>query len=271
MTMSDTYDTPDARDMLDRTRQGVIGKPLDRPEGPLKVAGTATYAAEYARENCAEGVLVGATISTGRVRKINRDVVMAMPGVLGVYSSERMLRRAAQGTAGEAPEQDVSKVDFPMQPVALVVAETFEQATNAAKALDIEYEDQSGDAQFLPDAADAEPAADPIKAGDLDKAMRDAAHSVDLTFTTPGHASAAMEPHAAVAEWNGKDLTLWGSLQMLTYNVAELADSLGSTPSTCIYYRPMSAAGSGPSWASRTRRSPRRLPPRNWAARSVWS
>ena len=49
MTMSDTYDTPDTRDMLDRTRQGVIGKPLDRPEGPLKVAGTATYAAEYAR------------------------------------------------------------------------------------------------------------------------------------------------------------------------------------------------------------------------------
>ena len=245
MTMSDTYDTPDTRDMLDRTRQGVIGKPLDRPEGPLKVAGTATYAAEYVRENCAEGVLVGATISTGRVKKIHRDLVMAMPGVLGVYSSERMLRRAAQGTAGEAPEQDVSKVDFPMQPVALVVAETFEQATNVAKVLQIDYDDQSGDAQFVPLDADAEPAADPITAGDLDRAMRDAAHSVDLAFTTPGHASAAMEPHAAIAEWDGRDLTLWGSLQMLTYNVAELADSLGIDPKHVHLLSPYVGGGFG--------------------------
>lgn len=227
MTMSDTYDTPDTRDMLDRTRQGVIGKPLDRPEGPLKVAGTAAYAAEYAREGCAEGVLVGATISTGRIRKIHREAVMAMPGVLGVFSSERMLRRAAQGTAGEAPEQDVSKVDFPMQPVALVVAETFEQATAAAKALRIDYDDASGDARFVATEDSAQPADDPVEAGDLERALREATHAVDLRLTTAGHASAAMEPHAAVAEWQGGELTLWGSVQMLGYNVAELADSLG--------------------------------------------
>ncbi|MCG6112474.1 MAG: xanthine dehydrogenase family protein molybdopterin-binding subunit [Paracoccus sp.] len=245
MTMSDTYDTPDTRDMLDRTRQGVIGKGLDRPEGPLKVAGTATYAAEYARPGCAEGVLVGATISKGRVTAIHRDAVMAMPGVLGVYSSERMLRRAAQGTAGEAPEQDVSTVDFPMQPVALVVAETFEQATAAAKALRIDYDDQSDNARFMPTDDDAEPADDPVEAGDLDRALREAAHVVDARFTTPGHASAAMEPHAAIAEWEGRDLTLWGSLQMLSFNVAELADSLGIDPEHVRILSPYVGGGFG--------------------------
>lgn len=225
--MFGTYDRPDQRNMLDRTKQGVIGKPLDRPEGHLKVAGQATYAAEYQRPDCAEGVLVGATISKGRVTAIHRDKVMAMPGVLGVYAAQAMLRRAAQGTAGEAPAQGVQQVDFPLQPVALVVAETFEQATAAAKALQIDYDDQSADAVFMPSRELAEPATEPTEAGDIDDAMTRAKHVVDQVYTTPGHSSTAMEPHASIAEWDGDKLTLWGSFQMLKYNIKELADSLG--------------------------------------------
>lgn len=243
--MTDSYDEPDRRDMLDRTRQGVIGQPLDRPEGPLKVSGRAPYAAEYARDRCAEGVLVGATISAGRVTAIHRDAVLAMPGVLAVISSERMLRRPAQGTAGEAPEQDVARVDYPMQPVALVVAETFEQATAAAKALRVEYDDRSGEAAFVPDEAQAEPADDPVEAGDLDAALSGADHVVDAEFTTAGHVSAAMEPHAAIAEWQGDDLTLWGSLQMLSFNRAELADSLGIDPDHVRILSPYVGGGFG--------------------------
>ena len=224
--MFGTYDRPDQRNMLDQTRQGVIGKPLDRPEGHLKVAGQATYAAEYQRPNCAEGVLVGATISQGRVTAIHRDKVMSMPGVLGVYAADAMLRRAAQGMAAEAPKQDVQIVDFPMQPVALVVAETFEQATAAAKALQIDYEETS-DVPFSPKGQETEPGSEPIESGDLEATMAQMAHTIDVTYTTPGHASAAMEPHASIAEWDGDKLTLWGSFQMLRYNVKELADSLG--------------------------------------------
>ncbi|MBM3606019.1 MAG: xanthine dehydrogenase family protein molybdopterin-binding subunit [Alphaproteobacteria bacterium] len=225
--MSVTYDSPDHRNMLDRTRQGVIGQPLDRPEGALKVAGQATYAAEYRRPGCAEGVLVGATISKGRVTAIHRDSVAGMPGVLGVYASPRMLRRAAQGGAGEAPMQDVREVDFPFQPVALVVAETFEQATTAAKALRIDYEDRSADARFEASADASEPAKDPVEAGDLEAALAQAEHVLDVTYTTPCHASAALEPHAAIAEWSDGKLTLHGSLQMVAFNVKELADSVG--------------------------------------------
>lgn len=223
------YNTPDQRNLLDQTRQGIIGKPLNRPEGPLKVAGAAPYSAEYQIPDCVEGVLVTATIAQGKVTAIHREAVMDLPGVLGVFSEKAMLRRPAQGTAGQAPAQDVRQIDYFGQPVALVVAETFEQATHAAKLLRVEYE-ESADTPLDPREAESEPAQKPIVLGDLDAAMRDAAHSVDLTYETEGHASAAMEPHVSIAQWDGDRLTIWGSYQMVGHNVKELADSLRIAP-----------------------------------------
>ncbi|SMO98340.1 xanthine dehydrogenase family protein molybdopterin-binding subunit [Paracoccus laeviglucosivorans] len=224
-----SYDTPDHRNLLDQTRQGVIGRPLDRPDGPLKVAGVATYSAEYQRPECAEGVLVCATIAQGRVTCIDTDAALAMPGVLGVFSDKAMLRRPAQGGADKAPVQDVACVEYFGQPVALVVATTFEQATHAAKVLRVEYE-PGGEVPHDPEAATSEPAQDPEVLGDLDAAMASAAHSVDLAITTEGHASAALEPHVSIAEWRDDALTIWGSYQMVGHNVKELADALRIAP-----------------------------------------
>ena len=221
-----TYDTPDQRNLLDQTQQGIIGAPLDRPEGKLKVAGAAPYAAEYDLPDCAEGVLVCATISKGRVTAIHQDEVLAMPGVLLVLQDKAMLRRPAQGGAAQAPAQDVRKIDYYGQPVALVVAETFEQATAAAKALRVDYDDASAEGAFDPDKVDAEPGEEPTVLGDIDEAMAEAAHVVDEMYRTEGHSSAAMEPHASIAAWDGGKVTLWGSFQMVAPNVKELADSL---------------------------------------------
>jgi xanthine dehydrogenase YagR molybdenum-binding subunit len=228
------FNEPDTRNLLDTMVQGVIGQPLDRPEGPLKVAGQAPYAAEYAFENCAEGVLVVATIAKGKVVNVDAGSIKSYPGVLGVFTDEAMLRRPAQGTAGKAPVQGVSTVDYFGQPVALVVAETFEQATAAAHALRVEYEEDTSDAVFDPEAAGAtlevSKRSKPVKQGDLDQAMADAAHRIDVLYRTAGHASAAMEPHASIAQWEGDAVTVHGSYQMLGYNVKELADSLGLKP-----------------------------------------
>lgn len=242
--MSHSYDTPDQRNLLDQTRQGIIGKPLDRPEGALKVAGAAPYSAEYQLPDCAEGVLVTATIPQGRVVRIHRDAVMAMPGVLGVFADKAMLRRPAQGTAGKAPMQDVSQVEYHGQPVALVVAETFEQATHAAKALRIDYA-AADKVPFDPQVAGFEPAKEPQVLGDLDAAMAQAAHSLDLTFTTEGHASAAMEPHVSIAQWQDGALTLWGSYQMVGHNVLELADALQVAPGKVRIRSPYVGGGFG--------------------------
>lgn len=243
--MFGTYDTPDQRNLLDQTKQGVIGEPLDRPEGPLKVAGAATYSAEYRLTDCVEGVLVTATIPCGKVLKIHRNAVLAMPGVLAILDGKALLRRPAQGTSGSAPVQGPSTVDYYGQPVALVVAETFEQATAAANALQIDYSDSSDDAAFDPEKVATKPFEKAIVAGDLDQAMKTAAVTVDQTYNTEGHVSAAMEPHASIASWDRNRLTVRGSFQMLSYNVKELADALGLSPRKVRLLAPYVGGGFG--------------------------
>ncbi|WP_033924025.1 xanthine dehydrogenase family protein molybdopterin-binding subunit [Sphingomonas sp. 35-24ZXX] len=247
--LADLYNTPDERNLLDTMKQGVIGKPLDRPEGPLKVSGTATYSAEWKLDGCVEGMLVLADIPQGTVKTIHRDAILGMPGVLAVLADEAMVRRSAQGTAGKAPVQDVHTVDYFGQPVALVVADTFEQARDAALALRVDYDAAEDRVAFDPQSPDAEveqPSDQkPVKGGDLDQAMRDAAFSIDVEYDTPGHASAAMEPHATIAHWEDDHLILRGSYQMLAFNVKEIADCLSMSTKKVRIIAPYVGGGFG--------------------------
>ena len=227
MTAHLKQDEPDTANFLDTMKQGVLGKPVSRIEGLAKVTGTAPYAAEYPVENLAEGVLVTATIVHGEVVSIDKDAALAMPGVLAVIDDKCLTTRAAQGTANEAPKQNPRKVDYWGQPIAVIVAESFEQARDAAKHLSVEYREEEG-APLDPSDVEAEEQEDEtVDQGDLAHAMASADHAADLEISTEGHASAAMEPHAAIAEWNGDKVTVYASLQMLNYNITELADSLG--------------------------------------------
>ncbi|KZD11974.1 xanthine dehydrogenase family protein molybdopterin-binding subunit [Oceanibaculum pacificum] len=217
------------RDRLAEMVQAVIGKPLDRPEGALKVSGAAPYAMDRLPANACHGVLVRATVSNGTLRDMDVDAVQALPGIRAIIADDRLLRNPAQGMAGEAPIQGPKDIAYFGQPIALVVAETFEQARHGAQALKLRFE-ADGTAIVAPDdpKADIEtPEDEQDSTGDLDAAMQTARHTVDAHYTTPGHVSAAMEPHASIAEWNGDRLTLYGSYQMLRFNRAELADALG--------------------------------------------
>lgn len=249
MTNSLKMDKPDTRNRLDSMHQGLIGMPLDRPEGPLKVSGAATYASEWQLPGMAHGVFARVTVSTGKIKRIDRKAALAMPGVLGVYADKKMLVNPAQGTAGAAPTQDISEVHYFGQPIALIVAENFEQATAAAKALSVEYETPAKPPIFDPESSDATVTPSlmtlPTDKGDLDKAMAAAAFTVDQVYTTPGHASAAMEPHASIASWLGNKLTVRGSFQMLNYNVDELASSLGISASNVRILSPFVGGGFG--------------------------
>ncbi|WP_100259696.1 xanthine dehydrogenase family protein molybdopterin-binding subunit [Qipengyuania seohaensis] len=227
MTVHLKQDKPDDSNRLDGMKQGVLGKGISRVEGMPKVTGTAPYSAEYPIADCAEGVLVTSTITRGKVVSIDKDAALSMPGVIAVIDDPAMTTRAAQGTADEAPQQEPGTVCYWGQPIALVVAETFEQARHAAKHLVVEYREDAG-APLDPQAVEAEEQEDEtVRQGDLDHAMATAAHSVDVTYTTKGHASAAMEPHASIAHWDGDKLTVYASLQMLNYNITELSDALG--------------------------------------------
>ena len=247
MTAHQKMDKPDTRNRLDDMRQGLVGKPMDRPDGPLKVSGQATYAHEWDIPDMVYGVLVRATISKGRVTNVASDEILADEAVHAVITDDRLLRRPAQGGANEAPPQGSKQVDYFGQPIALVVADTFEQARHSANILPISY-DTEGNAAFDPEAADTEtdtPEDDQLDQGDLDQAMRDAAFTVDQVYRTPGHNSAAMEPHCAIASWDGDKLTLRGSYQMLNFNINELADALHIVPENIRMLSPFVGGGVG--------------------------
>ncbi len=126
-----------------------------------------------------------------------------------------------------------------------MVADTFEQARDEAKHLVVEYREEPG-APLFPAEVEAEEQEDEtVRQGDLAQAMSTAAHSVDVTYTTKGHASAAMEPHAAIAEWDGEKLTVHASLHSLNYNITELAASLALAAETARLVPRLPRAGSG--------------------------
>lgn len=239
MTLDLTVDGK-CEDRAEGLAQGLLGTEADRPEGHLKVTGAATYAAEELPEGCAFGMLVRAP-GQGDVTVTNADDVRAMPGVLAVIRDPAMVRRSAQGTASEAPAQGVDHADYVGQPVALVVADSFEAARHGANTLEIRVEGEPGPVN----PEDVLPEGEPDGQGDLEQAIRCSVLSVDAEYVTAGHSSAAMEPHAAVAWWDGDTLTVRASLQMLKYNRLELADCLGIDPENVRLLSPFVGGGFG--------------------------
>ena len=235
-TVTLTMDKPCPSSLLDTGVQGVIGQPLDRVDGPKKVSGAATYAAEYQIENLAYGALVGAAIGKGKVVSIDVDAVKAIPGVIDVVIDfDRFIRVSQQGGETEAPTQGVQEIAYFGQIVAIVVAETFEVARDAAAQLPIQYAQGEGAFAFsMALARDGDLPDNNIPAhaeqGDLAKAMRDADVTIDETYTTPSQNSAAMEPHASIAVWDEDALTLYGAYQMPTSDGLQLAKALGVSP-----------------------------------------
>lgn len=227
-------DKPHPQSWLDTGVQGVIGQPIDRVEGPLKVTGQATYAAEYAVDDLVHGVLVRATRGAGQIVQVDTDSVAAIPSVLHVVTDFSTFAVGPQmGGDEEAPQQGVEDIAYMGEPIALVVAETFEAARDAAQRLVVRYDDAEGAYDFDAHQGEASRPKDYnlpayFEQGDVDRAMASAAFTVDATYTTPGQNSAAMEPHASIATWDEDGaLTLYGAYQMLPSNVVQLAKALG--------------------------------------------
>jgi xanthine dehydrogenase YagR molybdenum-binding subunit len=229
-----TMDEPRPTSLLDAGAQNVIGKPVDRVDGLKKVSGVATYAAEYRLADVAHGVLVGSTIGKGEISDIDADAVKALPGVIDVITDfDRFIRVSQQGGETDAPTQGVKRIEYFGQIVAIVIAETFEAARDAAARLPIIY--TAGEGVFdvsITRERDGDLPRNNVPAhseqGDLDHAMRAAAVTIDASYTTPSQSAAAMEPHASIATWDDQGaLTLYGAYQMPTSDAQELAKALG--------------------------------------------
>ncbi|WMT91282.1 xanthine dehydrogenase family protein molybdopterin-binding subunit [Pelagibacterium sp. H642] len=230
--MTHKMDAPVADSLLDKTGRNIISSPIDRIEGPLKVTGTARYTAEFKFDGMLHGVLVSASIGKGTVTAIDTATAEQLPGVVKVIVDfETFLRNPAQGLATEAPAQGVREISHFGQPIALVVAESFEAARHGALAIDVQYATVPGRFDFAArrDTGELKEGTDQSQ-GNIEAAMEAAPARIDGIWTTPSQNASAMEPHASTAFWEGDNLTLYGSYQMLASDREQLADALGLDP-----------------------------------------
>jgi xanthine dehydrogenase YagR molybdenum-binding subunit len=221
---------------LDEQPDGFVGKPIDRVDGPLKVQGKATYAAEHGRVGTvAYAFPVLATIAKGRILRIDTAGAEHAPGVFAVLTAKNVPHQDTASDDG-IPQLVGHKVKHYGQPVALIVAHSYEQARHAASLVRPVYDAEPGQfdlaagkdgARKPEDLPFAE--ADTGK-GDFDTAYEAATHQLDVVYTTPFQFHAAMEPHATVASWVGDKLTVQTSNQMPTPGRKALAATFGLLP-----------------------------------------
>ncbi|ELY4374797.1 aldehyde oxidoreductase molybdenum-binding subunit PaoC [Cronobacter sakazakii] len=223
------FEKPATENPIDQ--QKVVGRPRDRIDGPLKTSGQATYAYEWHDEapNAAYGHVVGSAIAKGRIVAMNIQAAQQAPGVLAVVTAENAAL-PGKGDMNAATLLGGPDIEHYHQAIALVVAETFEQARAAAGLIAVEYEEAPGHydlAQEKPSVT-TPPDDTPDKiVGDFNSAFESAAVQLDATYTTPDQSHMAMEPHASMATWEGDKLTLWTSSQMINWWRGDLAKTLG--------------------------------------------
>src|SRR6185312_10530932 len=137
------FDTPATTNPIDQLR--IVGKPTRRIDGGLKTTGTAPYAYERhdAVQSPAYGVIVGSAIAKGRIVSMDQAAASSSPGVLAIVTS-RNAGKLGKGEKNTAKLLGGPEIDHYHQAVAIVVAETFEQARDAAMLLKIDYEKADG-------------------------------------------------------------------------------------------------------------------------------
>ncbi|CAN7348783.1 aldehyde oxidoreductase molybdenum-binding subunit PaoC [Rhizobium sp. LjRoot258] len=224
------FDTPATQNPIDQMK--VVGQPVPRIDGQLKTTGRAMYAYEWHDPNFpyAYGYPVGASIAKGRIRSIDADEAKKSPGVLAVVTALEVGKRE-KGKFNTANLFGGDEVQHYHQAIAVVVAETFEQARAAASHLKVDYEVREGsfdlrrakdmavkpDEKLQPDTA----------VGDFEGAFRTAEVTLDESYSTPDQSHSMMEPHASIAAWDSDKLTVWTSSQMIDWWRSDLATTLG--------------------------------------------
>jgi xanthine dehydrogenase YagR molybdenum-binding subunit len=213
----------------------VVGRPTDRIDGPLKTTGTATYAYEHHEgfPAPAYGFVVGSAIAKGSIASMDLKAASASPGVLTIVTAANA-GKLGKGSFNTAKLLGGPDIQHYHQAVAIVVAETFEQARAAAALMRVEYT-QSPGTYDLAQAKDGAGLARPSKVGgpaqttvgDFVGAFENAPVKLDATYTTPDQAHAMMEPHASIAWWQGDAVSIWTSNQMINWGAGDVAATLG--------------------------------------------
>jgi xanthine dehydrogenase YagR molybdenum-binding subunit len=235
--------TPDGKpDPLTERRNGLIGAPLSRLDGTLKVTGTARFAAEVPMEGMVYAALACSTIPRGRITALETAAAESAPGVVLVMTHRNAPRlnqppgfltaeKAAAGDSLEIMQDD--RVHWNGQPIAVVLAETQEQADHACSLIQTTYEAEPavtgfGEAKERGTEQGAF-AGNPLgfQKGDAEAGLAAAPHKVDSTYTTPRHNHNAIELHAATLAWDGDELFVHDATQGVRHEAWTLAEIFG--------------------------------------------
>jgi xanthine dehydrogenase YagR molybdenum-binding subunit len=226
------FDTSATTNPIDQLK--VVGQPVSRIDGPLKTTGTAPYA--YDRydviPNQAYGFVLGSAIAKGRIVSMDLAAAKASPGVITIVTAQNA-GKLAKGDRNAARLLGGPEIQHYHQAIAVVVAETFEQARAAAHLIRVDYLRAKGAFDLASLRNRAAPPADIYGAaaetatGNLTGAFASAAVKLDATYSTAHESHSMLEPHATVAAWDGGHVTLWTSNQMIDWAANDMAKTLG--------------------------------------------
>jgi xanthine dehydrogenase YagR molybdenum-binding subunit len=236
-----------------------VGAAMDRVDGRLKVTGGARYAAEFSAPRLARAVLLQSTVASGRISNLDTAEAERALGVIAIitYRNLPAMPRPSVPPAGESLPLLTPEIHYSGQNVAVVVAETFEQADHAASLIRVEYagqkptvslEDHLRDA-FVPNTGNRPPTS---KRGDFAGAATSAPLKVEHIYRTPIEHHNPMEPHGTVAVWSGDTLTVYDATQGVGNTAQNLAEQFGLLPEDVHVIDPFVGGGfgcKGQSWA----------------------
>ncbi|RYF66850.1 MAG: xanthine dehydrogenase family protein molybdopterin-binding subunit, partial [Cytophagaceae bacterium] len=221
----------------------LIGDPIDRIDGSQKVTGSARYSADIKRPDLVHGVLVMSTIANGRIQKIDTTETMKLTGVLTVMSHENAPKLGGMDknkTSQMATDRVLhvfqdNVVHYNNQPIAMIIADTFERAVEGASLVRVTYDvqppkpelpaniDKAVTPKQLPRYDDQ---VDTIR-GDIKKGMADATTQLEATYRTPTQYHNALEPHALLSYWEGDKLTMYNATQGISASQKRVAEIFG--------------------------------------------
>ncbi|WP_296018676.1 aldehyde oxidoreductase molybdenum-binding subunit PaoC [uncultured Agrobacterium sp.] len=224
------FEKPATNNPIDQLK--VVGKPIHRIDGQLKTTGRATYAYEWNDSGSAHlyGYPVGSAVAKGHIASIDSSSARSAPGVVDIITALDV-GELQKGEYNTAKLFGGAEIQHYHQAVAIVVAETFEQARAAAALVRVEYAPEQGRFDLRAEMANAQtpdPSTEPeSSAGDFDAAFFAAHSALDAEYTTPDQSHSMMEPHASLASWDGEQVTVWTSSQMIDWWRSDLATTLG--------------------------------------------
>ncbi|MCP3460236.1 xanthine dehydrogenase family protein molybdopterin-binding subunit [Bradyrhizobium sp. CCGUVB23] len=218
-----------------------MGQPLTRRDGVLKVKGQAAYAADHHPPGMLFAVIAVSSIARGRVAALDVAAAKGHKGVVDVMTSKHKPELAIDPDIKTNPfvfRMEVLQSDeirYANQPIAVVIAETLEAATEGAALLAPRYEAlaprvglDAGETFAPPVVGVGNPAQ--VQHGDIDAGLTAAAKRIEATYETPPQYHNAMEPHAIVASWDGDTLSIDTPSQAMVMARARVAELFGLVP-----------------------------------------